>query len=135
MKMGYAIVIRFGNQWCHRDDIFGIVVLDGTKITKLTLIRVIVSYNIRSLHIDPFAFWLCADKINFASLKLSDHHFIAQTDKVIIDDVLYHLLNVSLTRTAYKSITNAMIFKVEFIIALKYLPSVNVIPVHLVDHV
>ena len=77
MKMGYAIVIRFGNQWCHRDDIFGIVVLDGTKITKLTLIRVIVGYDIRSLHIDPFAFWLFADKINFASLKLSDHHFIA----------------------------------------------------------
>ena len=34
-------------------------------------------YNVGSLHIDPFAFGLCADKINFASLKLSDHHFIA----------------------------------------------------------
>ena len=95
MKVGYAIVIRLGNQRCHGDDIFGIVVLDGMKITKLTLIRVIVSYNIRSLHIDPFAFWLCADKINFASLKLSDHHFIAQAYKMIVDDILYHFLNVS----------------------------------------
>ena len=43
MKMGYAIVIRLGNQWCHRDDIFGIVVFDGTEITKLTLICVIVA--------------------------------------------------------------------------------------------
>ena len=96
MKMSYAIVIRLSNQWCHRDDIFGIVVLDGTKIAKLTLIRVIVGYDIRSLHIDPFAFGLCADKINFASLKLSDHHFIAQAYKMIVDDILYHLLNVSL---------------------------------------
>ena len=75
MKMGYAIVIRLGNQWCHRDDIFGIVVFDGTEITKLTLICVIVGYNVGSLHIDPFAFGLCADKINFASLKLSENQF------------------------------------------------------------
>ena len=96
MKMSYAIVIRLSNQWCHRDDIFGIVVFDGTEITKLTLICVIVGYNVGSLHIDPFAFGLCADKINFASLKLSDHHFIAQAYKMIVDDILYHLLNVSL---------------------------------------
>ena len=51
MKMSYAIVIRLGYQWCHRDDIFGIVVFDGTEVTKLTLIRVIVSYNIRCLSI------------------------------------------------------------------------------------
>ena len=25
MKMGYAVVIRLGNQWCDRDGIFGIV--------------------------------------------------------------------------------------------------------------
>ena len=133
--MSYAIVIRLGNQWCHRDDIFGIVVLDGTKVAKLTLICIVVGYDIRSLHIDPFAFWFCTYKVNLTSLKLSDHHFIAQAYKVIIDDILYHLLNVSLTRTAYKSITNTIVFKVEFIIALKYFPSVNVIPVHLVNHV
>ena len=96
MKMGYAIVIRPRHQRGHRDDIFGIVVPDRTEIAKLALVCVIVSYNIRSLHIYPFAFGLCADKIYFASLKLSHHHVIAQTDKVIIDDVLYHLLNVSL---------------------------------------
>ena len=95
--MGYSIVVRLGNQWCHRDDIFGIVILDGTEITKLTLIRVIVGYNIRSLHIDPFTFSLCADKINFACLELSDHHFVAQAYKMIVDNIFYHLLNVSLT--------------------------------------
>ena len=46
MKMDYAIVIRLGDQWCHGDDIFGIVVLDGMEITKLTLIGVIVGYHI-----------------------------------------------------------------------------------------
>ena len=96
MKMGYAVIIRLPNQWCHRNDIFGIVVLDGTEITKLALVSIIVSYDIRRLYIYPFAFRLCTDKINFTSLKLSDHHFIAQTDKVILDDILYHLLNVSL---------------------------------------
>ena len=83
MKMGYAIVIRLSNQWCHRDDIFGIVVLDGTKVAKLTLICLIVGYDIRSLNIDSFAFWLGTYKVNLTSLKLSDHYFIAQTNKVI----------------------------------------------------
>ena len=45
MKMGYAIVIRLGNQWCHGDDIFGIVVLDGTEVTKLTLVCIVVRYT------------------------------------------------------------------------------------------
>ena len=46
MKMGDAVIIRLCNQWCHRDDIFRIIVLDGTEITKLTLVCVIVSYYI-----------------------------------------------------------------------------------------
>ena len=94
--MGDAVIIRLCNQWCHRDDIFRIIVLDGTEITKLTLICVIVGYNVGSLNIDPFAFGLRADKIYFTCLKLSDHHFISQAYKVIVDDILYHLLNVSL---------------------------------------
>ena len=69
MKMGYAIVIRLGYQWCHRDDIFGIVVFDGTEVTKLTLISVIVSYNIRCLYIYPFAVWLGTYKIYLTCLK------------------------------------------------------------------
>lgn len=135
MKMGYAIVIRLGNQWCHRDDIFGIVVLDGTEVAKLALICIVVGYDIRSLHIDLLAFWLGTHKVNLTSLKLSYHYFIAQADKVIVDDIFYHLFNVSLTRTTYKDITNTIVFKVEFIVALKYLPSVDVIAVHLVNHV
>ena len=119
MKMGYAIIIRLGDQWCHRDDIFGIVVLDGTEIAKLALVSIIVSDNIRSLHIYPFAFGLCTYKINLTSLKLSDHHFIAQTDKVIIDDIFYHLFNIPLTRTTYKGIANTVVFKIEFIVTLK----------------
>src|SRR3712207_8388825 len=76
MKMSYAIVIRLGNQWCHRDDIFGIVVLDGTKVAKLTLICIVVGYDIRSLHIDPFAFWFCTYKVNLdrKSTRLNSSH-------------------------------------------------------------
>ena len=96
MQMGYAIVIRLGNQWCNGDDIFGIVVLDGTEVAELTLICIIVDYNIRRLHIYPFSFRLCADKINLACMKLSDLHLIPQAYKMIVDDILYHLLNVSL---------------------------------------
>ena len=135
MKMGYAVIVRLGNQWCHRDNIFGIVVLNGTKVTKLTLIGVVVSYNIRSLYIDSISFWLCADKINFASLKLSDHHFIAQAYKVIVDDIFYHLFNISLARTTNKSITNTIVFKIEFVVALKDFPSVDIIPIHFMNHV
>ena len=97
MKMGDAVIIRLCNQWCHRDDIFRIIVLDGTEITKLTLVCVIVSYYIGSLHIYPFAFWFCTNKIYLTSLKLSDHHVIAQTDKMVVNDILYHLFNISLT--------------------------------------
>ena len=96
MKMGYSIVVRLGDQWCHRDDIFGIVVLDGTEVAKLTLVSIIVSYNIRSLYIDSFAFWLGTYKIDLTSQKLSHHHFIAHAYKMIVDDILYHLLNVPL---------------------------------------
>ena len=55
MKMGYAFVIKFCNQWCHREHILGIVVLEDTEVAKLTLKDVIVCYNIRSLHINPFS--------------------------------------------------------------------------------
>ena len=96
MKMAYAIVIRLGNHWCHGDDVLRVVVFDGTKIAKLALVSVIIGYNVGCLYVNSFALVLCTNKINLTSLKLPYHHFIAQAYKMIVDDILYHLLNVSL---------------------------------------
>ena len=68
VKVGYAIVVVAGEQGGHGDDILGIVVLDGSKIAKLSLACGIVDNDVRSLHIDALTVGLGANKINLGSL-------------------------------------------------------------------
>ncbi len=66
------------------------------QIAKLTLIGAVVRNKIGGLHINSLACRLGADEVYLARLELAHHYFIAQTDKVVVDDVLYHLFNVPL---------------------------------------
>ena len=68
MQVGYAIVVVAGEQGGHGDDILGIVVLDGSKIAKLSLACGLVGDDVRSLHIDALTVGLGTDKINLGSL-------------------------------------------------------------------
>ena len=68
MQVGDAIVIVAGEQGGHGDDILGIVVLDGSKIAKLSLACGLVGDDVRSLHIDALTVGLSADKIDLGSL-------------------------------------------------------------------
>ena len=68
VKVGDTIVIVAGEQGGHGDDILGIVVLDGSKIAKLSRACGLVGDDVRSLHIDALTVGLGADKINLGSL-------------------------------------------------------------------
>ena len=68
VKVGDTIVIVASEQGGHGDDILGIVVLDGSKIAKLSLACGLVGDDVRSLHIDALTIGLGADKIDLSSL-------------------------------------------------------------------
>ena len=68
MQVGYAIVVVAGEQGGHGDDILGIVVLDSSKIAKLSLSCGHVGNDLRSLHIDALTVGLGADKIDLGCL-------------------------------------------------------------------
>ena len=68
VKVGDIIVIVASEQGGHGDDILGIVVLDGSKIAKLSLACGLVGDDVGSLHIDALTVGLGADKINLGSL-------------------------------------------------------------------
>lgn len=68
VKVGDTIVIVASEQGGYGDDILGIVVLDGSKIAKLSLACGLVGDDVRSLHIDALTVGLGTDKINLGSL-------------------------------------------------------------------
>ena len=51
MQVRDAVIIIFGEQRGHGDNVLRVVVLDGTEIAKLTLSGCIVGYDIGSLHV------------------------------------------------------------------------------------
>ena len=93
MQVRDAVIIIFGEQRSHGDNVLRIVVFDGTEIAKLTLSGCIVSYDIGSLHVDAFASWLGTNKVDFSSLQLSYINLIAQTYEVLIDGVISMILS------------------------------------------
>ena len=94
MQVRDAVIIIFGEQRSHGDNVLRIVVLDGTEIAKLPLSGCIVGYDVGSLHVDAFASWLGTYKVDFSSLQLSYIYLIAQPYEVLVDYILYNLLNV-----------------------------------------
>lgn len=68
VKVGDTIVIVASEQGGHGDDILGIVVLDGSKIAKLSLACGLVGDDVRSLHIDALTIGLGTDKIDLGCL-------------------------------------------------------------------
>lgn len=68
VQVGNAIVVVAGEQGGHGDDILGIVVLDGSKIAKLSLACGLVGNDVRSLHIDALTVRLGADKVDLGCL-------------------------------------------------------------------
>ena len=78
MQVRDAVIIIFGEQRGHGDNVLRVVVLDGTEIAKLTLSGCIVGYDVGSLHVDAFASWFGAYKVDFSSLQLSYIYLIAQ---------------------------------------------------------
>ena len=68
MQMGNTVRILSADQRSHRDNIFWIVVLDGTEVAKFSLTCGLVSDDIRCLYVHPLPFWLRADKIYLTCL-------------------------------------------------------------------
>ena len=93
MQVRDAVIIIFGEQRGHGDNVLRVVVLDGTEIAKLTLSGCIVGYDIGSLHVDAFASWLGTNKVDFSSLQLSYINLIAQAYEVLIDGVISMILS------------------------------------------
>ena len=135
MQVREAVIIIFGEQRRHGDNVLRIVVFDGTEITKLTLSGCIVGYDVESLHVDAFAAWFGTYKVDFSSLQLSYIYLIAQAYEVLIDDILYHFLNVSFARSSSNGISNAVVFEVKLVVGFKDSFAVDVIAVHLVQDV
>ena len=93
MQVRDAVIIIFGEQRSHGDNVLRVVVLDGTEIAKLTLSGCIVGYDVGSLHVDAFAAWLGTYKVDFSSLQLSYINLIAQAYEVLIDGVISMILS------------------------------------------
>ena len=93
MQVRDAVIIIFGEQRSHGDNVLRVVVFDGTEIAKLPFSGCIVGYDIGSLHVYAFAAWFGTYKVDFSSLQLSYIYLIAQAYEVLIDDILYHFLN------------------------------------------
>ena len=130
-----AVIIIFGEQRSHGDNVLRIVVLDGMKIAKLSLSRCLVVDDIGRLYIDAFTSRLGTYKVDFSSLQLSHIYLIAQTYEMLIDDILYHFLNVSFARSSSNGISNAVVFEVKLVVGFKDSFAVDVIAVHLVQDV
>ena len=135
MQVRDAVIIIFGEQRSHGDNVLRVVVLDGTEITKLTLSGCIVGYDVGSLNVDAFASWFGAYKVDFSSLQLSYIYLIAQAYEVLIDDIFYHFLNVSFTCSPGNGISNAVVFKIKLIVGFKDTFAVDIIAVHLVQDI
>ena len=68
MQVRDTVIIIFGEQRSHGDNVLRIVVFDGTESAKLTLSGCIVGYDVGSLHVDAFAAWFGTYKVDFSSL-------------------------------------------------------------------
>ena len=130
--MGDAIVVGSGDKRCQRDDVFRVIVLDGMEIAKLAVIGIIVGNDVTCLNVGALSIWLCTYEIYLACLQLPYVNFVAEANEMVVDNILYDLLNVPLASTTCKCVTNAMVFEVLFVIPLKQTLAVNVIKVHLV---
>ena len=135
MQVRDSVIIIFGEQRSHGDNVLRIVVFDGTEIAKLPLSGCIVVDDIRCLYIDAFAAWFSAYKVDFSSLQLPYINLIAQAYEVLIDDILYHFLNVSFTCSPGNGISNAVVFKIKLSVGFKDTFAVDVIAVHLVQDI
>ena len=135
MQVRDAVIIIFGEQRGHGDNVLRVVVLDGTEIAKLPFSGCIVGYDVGSLHVDAFAAWFGAYKVDFSSLQLSYIYLIAQAYEVLIDDILYHFLNVSFTCSSGDSISDAIVFEIKLIVGFKDAFAVDIIAVHLVQDI
>ena len=60
---------------------------------------------------------------------------IAQAYEVLIDDILYHFLNVSFTCSSGDSISDAVVFEIKLIVGFKDAFAVDIIAVHLVQDI
>ena len=135
MQVRDAVIIIFGEQRSHGDNVLRVVVLDGTEIAKLPFSGCIIGYDVGSLHVDAFAAWSGAYKVDFSSLQLSYINLIAQAYEVLIDDILYHFLNVSFTCSSGDSISDAVVFEIKLIVGFKDAFAVDIIAVHLVQDI
>ena len=130
-----SIIIGFLHERSQRDNVFGVVVLDGVEIAKFAVVGCIVGNEVASLNIDATCSWFRADKVYLACLQLSHGDVITKANEVVVNDVLDDLFDVALTVAACKSVADAVVFEVEFVVALKQALAVNVIAVDLVEHI
>ena len=132
MQVRDSVIIIFGEQRSHGDNVLRIVVFYVTEIANLPFSGCIVGYYVGSLHVDAFAAWFGTYEVDFASLQLSYIYLIAIAYDVLIDDILYHFLNVSFTFSPGNGISNAVVFKIKLIVGFKDTFAVDVIAVHIV---
>lgn len=125
-------IIVLCEKWSHGNDVLRIVVLDEAQVAKLSLSGIIIDNDVGGLHIDAFATRLGAYEVDFSSLQLSHIYLISQTNEMLVNDVLYHFLDVALTCTSRYCIANAIVLKVKLVVGLEDSLAMNVVAVHLV---
>lgn len=135
MKVCNAIVVGSGDKRGQRDYVLRVIILDSMQVAKLTVVGCFVSNDVTCLDVSSLPTWLRAYEIYLTCLQLSYIDFVAKADEMIVDDILYHLFDVTLASTPSKGVANTIVFEVIFVIALKQALAVNVVAVHLVEHV
>ena len=135
MKVCYSVFIGLCDEWSHRNDILGIVVLDGMQIAKFPFTCGFICNKVGGLYVNALTLWLIAYKVYLSRLKHAYRYLVAQTNEVVVDDIFDSFLYVAFTCATSKCIAYAIVFEVEFVIALKQTFAMDVKSVCLVKYV
>lgn len=111
-EMEDAVVVSTHKERGQRDDILRVVILDFLQPTEFSLAGLLRVYKIGNLDVLDFIGPL-AYEIYFAGTKVADIHFIAQMQEMLIDDILYHLLDIRLTVASGNEVAQSDVAKVD----------------------
>lgn len=126
MDMGDSLMIGRTQHRSGGDDIFGIGIAYGLQGSKFALESGVAVNEPCYLNVNTLV-GTGADKIYFSGTKLSDRYRIAKMNEMMIDDILYNLLNVSLTLASCNKVAQADIAEVGFARGFEQFLAMNVI--------
>ena len=133
MYNSILVVARYERS--HRDDVLGIVVFDGSQVAKLPFPGLFIRDEVRGLYVNPPSIGMGTYEIDLSGLQLPDINRITQTDKMLVDDIFYHLFDVAFASPSCHSIPNTWVFKIIFVIAFEDSSSVDIVTVYLPDYI